>query len=174
MHRLRFALSLLLPRSRAVNMPRTVSAFPSSTTSLAIPAFFPMIFRHGSSFSTTTSTNSTLPSFSEAQEVLNSQGSIRVRKALEVDGRLIFAGNQLAASKHFDSRICIPHKFCSRNGLDEVQAMDLSAALHRVSPPLPSHALHSILPLPSHAVHFFFINSMDAGILHIPLSKVPE
>jgi hypothetical protein len=87
---------------------------------------------------------------------------------------LIFAGNQLAASKHFDSRICIPHKFCSRNGLDEVQAMDLSAALHRVSPPLPSHALHSILPLPSHAVHFFFINSMDAGILHIPLSKVPE
>jgi hypothetical protein len=87
MHRLRFALSLLLPRSRAVNMPRTVSAFPSSTTSLAIPAFFPMIFRHGSSFSTTTSTNSTLPSFSEAQEVLNSQGSIRVRKALEVDGR---------------------------------------------------------------------------------------
>jgi hypothetical protein len=36
----------------------------------------------------------------------------------------------------FEKMISSPriiHAFCSRNGLDEMQAMDLSAALHKVS-----------------------------------------
>jgi len=64
--------------------------------------------------------NSTLPSLSEAKDVLNSQGCIRVRKALEVDGR-----SKMDAKEFVE--------LCSRNGLDELQAMDLSTALHKAA-----------------------------------------
>jgi hypothetical protein len=87
MQRLRFALTSLLPHPRAAIVGRSMSAGPSfigSQAPAAVP-FRPFPVCLQKSFST--SANSTLPSLSEAKDVLNSQGSIRVRKALEIDGR---------------------------------------------------------------------------------------
>jgi hypothetical protein len=87
MQRLRFALTSLLPHPRSAVIGRSMSAGPSfigSQAAAAVPfRSFPVCLQK--SFST--SANSTLPSLSEAKDVLNSQGSIRVRKALEIDGR---------------------------------------------------------------------------------------
>ena len=89
MQRIRLALTSMLPLARS---PRaaipSMSAFRFSNGSRSVANFLkhqPVSFRYQKFFST--SGNSTLPTLSEAKDVLSSQGSIRVRKALEVDGR---------------------------------------------------------------------------------------
>jgi hypothetical protein len=87
MQRLCFALKSVLPLGRPAGAWPSMSAIPVLIGSKSVPRLSSrqVPFPQQKHFST--STNSTLPSLSEAKEVLNSQGSIRVRKALEVDGR---------------------------------------------------------------------------------------
>jgi hypothetical protein len=85
MIRLRYALTSLVSRARA---PSAMSAFPLFMGCKSMDNILnsrPGTFHLRNAFSTFA--NSTLPSLSEAKDVLNSQGCIRVRKALEVDGR---------------------------------------------------------------------------------------
>jgi hypothetical protein len=83
MQRLRFALTSLIP---AACSPLSASPVFMGCKSVAnVLKSRPGTFHLRNNFSTFA--NSTLPSLSEAKDVLNSQGSIRVRKALEVDGR---------------------------------------------------------------------------------------
>jgi hypothetical protein len=88
MHHLRFALESVLHLGRPASAWSCMSAIPLLIGSKSVPRHFQCRQANlplQKNFST--STNSTLPSLSEVKEVLNSQGSIRVRKALEVDGR---------------------------------------------------------------------------------------
>jgi hypothetical protein len=85
MKRLSFALTSLLPRVRPAIAPLSMLAAPFRTQAPAIASFRALPLIYQKSFSS--AVNSTLPSLSESSEVLNSQGSIRVRKALEIDGR---------------------------------------------------------------------------------------
>jgi hypothetical protein len=88
MQRFRFVLVSMLPLARFPRAIPSISAFPLSIGSRSVASRSVanlLNFRQQSFFST--SANTTLPSLSEAKDVLNSQGSIRVRKALEVDGR---------------------------------------------------------------------------------------
>jgi hypothetical protein len=153
MQRLRFALASLLPSARSPRAVPSMSAFHLSFGGKFVTNILNNrlgSFRHQKFFST--SANSTMPTLSEARDVLNSQGSIRVRKALEVDGR-----SKMDAKEFLElcRQFFCPHFVCctnfrvtsvlfSRNGLDEAQAMDLSAALHKVRP-TPSNAACSAL-----------------------------
>jgi hypothetical protein len=90
MQKLRCALASLLPLARSTSSGRSLSAVPSFLGSHAVLGFVPSRpapFYPRKTFSSSSAVNSTLPSLSEAKDVLSSQGSIRVRKALEADGR---------------------------------------------------------------------------------------
>jgi len=125
MQKVRSALASLLPLARSTSGVRSLSAVPVFLGSHAFSSFAPsrpVSFHHRSTFST--SVNSTLPSLSEAKDVLNSQGSIRVRKALEADGR-----SKLSAKEFLD--ICRQYRVFHliRPALAPVSLLHAAAAM---------------------------------------------
>ena len=122
MQKLRCALASLLPLARSTSSGRSLSAVPSFLGSHAVLGFVPSRpapFYHRKTFSS--AVNSTLPSLSEAKDVLSSQGSIRVRKALEADGR-----SKMSSKEFLD--IC--RQFCT---LKRVRPASVHVSLVRVA-----------------------------------------